>query len=259
MLELAIFESTPMPRAILTYHSIDDSGSIVSTTADTLRAHLTSLVSQGIKVVSPAETVESATPSAIALTFDDGFANFYTDAFPALSLSGLAATVLIVAGKCGRRSDWARQPRALKDRELLNWSKIRELQAAGMAFGAHSMTHPSLPGLAIEEAALEILESKREIEDRTGAAVECFGYPYGEFTRPIAGVVAENFRIGLSSDMGFVTRGSRREALERIDAYYLPGTFWIDRLFTPLGGGYVACRAAGRRLRRRFTARVGVQ
>lgn len=248
-----------MPRAILTYHSIDDSGSIVSTKAETLQGHLASLVSQGIEVVSPAESVESAAPSAIALTFDDGFANFYTEAFPALSLNGLKATVLIVAGKCGQRGDWARQPRGLKDRELLSWSRIRELQAAGVAFGAHSMTHPSLPGLAIEEAALEILESKREIEDRTGAAVECFAYPYGEYTRPIADVVAENFRIGLSTDMGFVTGDSRREALERIDACYLRGTFWIDRLFAPLGGGYVACRAAARALRKRFTSRAGAQ
>ena len=245
-------QSTPMPRAILTYHSIDDSGSIVSTTAETLRRHLASLVSQCIEVVVPNKIAEETASSAVALTFDDGFANFYTDAFPALAQSGLTATVLIVAGKCGQRGDWARQPRELKTRELLSWSKIRELQAAGIVFGAHSMTHRSLPGLPMDEAASEILDSKRSIEDRTGAAVECFAYPYGEYTQPIADVVAENFQVGLSTDMGFLTTGSRFEALERIDAYYLRGTFWIDRLFAPLGGSYIACRAAARGLKKRF-------
>lgn len=248
-----------MPRAILTYHSIDDSGSIGSTAAETLRQHLGSLASQGIAAVAPGQITQARSPSAVALTFDDGFANFYTDAFPALSRSGLTATVLIVAGKCGRSGDWARQPSALKNRELLTWSKIRELQAAGMEFGAHSMTHRSLPDLAIGEATSEILDSKREIEDRTGAAVEYFAYPYGEYTRPIADIVAENFRIGLSTDMGFVTEGSRAAALERIDAYYLRRAFWIDRLFTPLGGSYVACRAAARGLKKRFTARASAQ
>jgi peptidoglycan/xylan/chitin deacetylase (PgdA/CDA1 family) len=214
------------------------------------------LVSQGIAVVAPGQLVQTTSPSTVALTFDDGFANFYADAFPELSLTGLTATVLIVAGKCGQRGDWARQPRALKNRELLTWSKIQELQAAGIAFGAHTMTHPSLPDLAIDKAASEILDSKREIEDRTGTAVECFAYPYGEYTRPIADVVAENFRIGLSTDMGFVTGDSSLETLERIDAYYLRGTFWIDRLFAPLGGGYVACRATARGLKKRFTSRA---
>jgi len=246
-----------MPRAILTYHSIDDSGSIVSTTAETLRRHLASLVSQGIEVVAPGQVAGAMWPSAVALTFDDGFANFYTDAFPALSLSGLTATVLIVAGKCGQRGDWARQPSALKNRELLTWSKIRELQAAGMEFGAHSMTHRSLTDLPIDKAASEILDSKRAIEDRTGAAAECFAYPYGEYTRPIADIVAENFRVGLSTDMGFVTRRSSFEALERIDAYYLRREFLIDRLFAPLGGSYITCRAVARGLKNRFEKVTG--
>lgn len=248
-----------MPRAILTYHSIDDSGSNLSITAPTLRRHLSSLVSQGVEVVSPSRVAETISPNAAALTFDDGFANFYTEAFPALSREGLNATVLIVAGKCGRSSDWARQPNAMKNRELLTWSKIQELQAAGVTFGAHSMTHASLPDLAMDVAALEILDSKRAIEDRTGEAVECFAYPYGEYTEPIAAIVARNFRIGLTTDMGFVCSGSRAEALERIDAYYLRGRFWMDRLFAPLGGRYVACRAAARRLRRRLTARAAAQ
>lgn len=245
-----------MSRAILTYHSIDGSGSIVSTPAETLELHLTSLGSQGAEVVSPGEIAKTKSASAVALTFDDGFANFYTRAFPLLAANGLSATVLIVAGKCGQSGDWARQPSELKDRELLTWSKIRELQGAGIEFGAHSMTHPSLPDLAIDKAASEIVDSKRALEDRTGAAVECFAYPYGDYTRPIADIVAENFQIGLSTDMGFVTAGSRTEALERIDAYYLRGEFWMDRLLAPLGSGYVACRAAARGLKKRFTSRA---
>lgn len=248
-----------MPRAILTYHSIDDSGSILSTTPQTLWRQLAGLVSNGVEVVGPEQIAETTSPAAVALTFDDGFANFYTDAFPALSLAGLKATVLIVAGKCGQSSDWAGQPSAWKNRELLTWSRIRELQTAGVAFGAHSMTHPSLPQLSIDEAASEILDSKRAVEDRTGEAAECFAYPYGDYTAPIADIVAGNFRIGLSTDMGFVSSSSRAEALKRIDAYYLRRGFWMDRLFGPLGGGYVACRAAARGLKKRFTSRAGAQ
>ena len=144
-------------------------------------------------------------------------------------------------------------PEALAYALANGWPSGGVLSAeAGAVFGAHSMTHRPLPGLPMDEAASEILDSKSSIEDRTGAAVECFAYPYGEYTQPIADVVAKNFRVGLSTDMGFLTTGSRFEALERIDAYYLRGTFWIDRLFAPLGGSYIACQAAARGLKKRF-------
>jgi peptidoglycan/xylan/chitin deacetylase (PgdA/CDA1 family) len=245
-----------MLRAILTYHSIDDSGSIISTSEAAFERQAASLAAQAVVVTRPERIVDSMDelggPAAVALTFDDGFANLYVRAFPSLARHGLSATVLLVAGLCGGRSSWARQPESFFDRELMSWSKIQELQAAGINFGAHGIDHQSLSSLPFEQARAQIVNSKRLVEDRTGVAVECFAYPYGEISPPIVEIVAENFAVGLSAEMGFVNDQSQPEALERIDSYYLQQSFWFERLFQPSGRSYVGCRAAVRKWKQRL-------
>jgi peptidoglycan/xylan/chitin deacetylase (PgdA/CDA1 family) len=252
-----------MPRAILTYHSIDGSGSVVSTTEAVLARQIAGLATRSVDVVDPVAILdrsgETGNQDVVAITFDDGFANFYTRAFPILARHELSATVLLVAGLCGGTSAWARQPATFRDRELLTWSKIQELQTAGIQFGAHSVDHPSLPLLPIDAARGQILDSKQLIEDRTGTAVECFAYPYGEYSPAIAEIIAENFAVGLSTEMGFLSHLSRPEALERIDAYYLRQPFWFDRMFQASGHSYLACRATARILKQRLSGLAATQ
>jgi peptidoglycan/xylan/chitin deacetylase (PgdA/CDA1 family) len=60
----------------------------------------------------------------------------------------------------------------------LTWSQVRELHAAGIEFGSHTATHPQLTTLPAQDIEREIVSSKREIEDRLGAPVASFSYPY---------------------------------------------------------------------------------
>lgn len=238
-----------MLRAILTYHSIDDSGSVVSTSESTLARQMASLARQPVHIAAPAALArEQEEQHAVALTFDDGFANFYTRAAPILAEHSMSATVMLVAGLCGGKAIWNEQP----EPDLLTWSKINELQKAGIKFGAHSVDHPSLTSLSLDQARAQIVESKNIIEDRTGSTVDCFAYPYGEYSDALAEIVAENFAVGLTADMSFVNGQSRRELLERIDAYYLRSPFWFDRMFRASGRSYLKCRALARNSRRRF-------
>ncbi len=239
-----------MPRAIVTYHSIDDSGSILSTRVDQLRDLLRGLDAEGAEVVDlPSLLALSDSRPAVALTFDDGYANFLTEAAPALAESGAPATVFVVAGRCGQRGDWDRQPPSFRDRALLSWSQIDELNRAGVRFGAHGMTHRSLRGLSPEETREEILNSKRTIEDRTGVEVDCFAYPYGEHTPTAAEIVADHFRIGVTTELAYVGEEDVPEELPRIDSYYLKPKWVRRRIFWPTGRAYLAARAVARRLR----------
>ncbi len=63
---------------------------------------------------------------------------------------------------------------------MLTWDMVREMQAGGIAFGAHSVTHPIFSELTPQAARYEIVESKRCIEDRLGLPVTAFAYPYGK-------------------------------------------------------------------------------
>jgi peptidoglycan/xylan/chitin deacetylase (PgdA/CDA1 family) len=185
------------------------------------------------------------------LTFDDGYEDFYQEAFPILNEYRFPATVFLVAGYCGRSSDWPGQLSA-GQRPLLSWRKVTELHRAGIRFGAHTLTHRRLPALPWKEAAREVLDSKQQIEDHIGAAVSSFAYPYGADSPRLRTLVAENFAVGCSTRLGQLRPDSPRESLERIDTYYLSNLFWYRHLFHRRTSGYLLCRAQLRRWKNRL-------
>jgi len=77
---------------------------------------------------------------------------------------------------------------------MLNWEEIIELSREGVSFGSHTVNHPCLAGIPLEEAAREIGESKRILEEKTGREVTSFAYPYGsagDITREVRDLVEE--------------------------------------------------------------------
>jgi peptidoglycan/xylan/chitin deacetylase (PgdA/CDA1 family) len=154
----------------------------------------------------------------------------------------LEATVFLVAGMCGGSAQWRGQPQALRSSELLDWSKIAELQRAGIRFGAHTLTHPRLTSIEFEDACREISDSKKRIEDRTGEPVAAFAYPYGAESQRLQSYVRENFEVGCSTRLGYLNARSKPESLERIDVHYLRDLFWFRRLFRRSTGAYLASR-----------------
>lgn len=71
-------------------------------------------------------------------------------------------------------------PHDLGNEVGLSWDEIREMSNNGITFGAHTVTHPILTKLPLEEARREILDSKKRIEGEVGQAVTAFAYPNGE-------------------------------------------------------------------------------
>ena len=61
----------------------------------------------------------------------------------------------------------------------LTWDQIREMSGNGIDFGSHSCSHPIMSRLTRTQLVYEVLNSKREIEERTGKEVNTFCYPNG--------------------------------------------------------------------------------
>ena len=149
---------------ILTYHSLDHANSAISLRPEAFEQQMRWLIETGIPVVPLTEVLQS--PSAVALTFDDGFQNFRELAFPVIQDLSLPATVFVVTGHCGRENRWATQPVHIPTLDLLTWSEIEELARQGVEFGAHTVTHPNLVHLEPKAAEAEIHQSRIDIEDR---------------------------------------------------------------------------------------------
>jgi peptidoglycan/xylan/chitin deacetylase (PgdA/CDA1 family) len=128
-------------------------------------------------------------PRAVALTFDDGYQNFYDHAFPILRCYGLPATVFLVAGCIGGETQWLRcEGRTAYP--LMDGEAIGRLADFGIGFGSHTMHHPFLTHLSAEDQYEEITASRHVLEELLKRPVDLFSYPDGDHDV----VVAERVR-----------------------------------------------------------------
>jgi peptidoglycan/xylan/chitin deacetylase (PgdA/CDA1 family) len=251
--ESVTFDKVKVP--ILTYHSIDDSSSIISTSPQTFRQQMRTIIDLGFKTLSLRQfshalrTHKPIESNTVVLTFDDGFANFYTEAFPVLQDHGLTATVFLVAGHCGGYNDWAGNPPRLPRSKLLSWEQIRELSNAGIEFGSHTLSHPDLCTLPSEKARTEVERSKKVIEDSIGKPVESFAYPFGSINAAVRQLASEVYGSACSTIMGKVTSKSDLHALERVDTYYLSNPRTFGLLPTKAMDRYIAFRGTLRTIK----------
>lgn len=113
----------------------------------------------------------------VVLTFDDGFADFKTQALPVLKHYGFAGTVYIPTKYVGDTSRWM-DSIGEGSRPLLTWQDIREISSSKIELGAHSHTHPEMDILSLVAAREEIIQSKLLLEDHLKRPITSFCYPH---------------------------------------------------------------------------------
>jgi peptidoglycan/xylan/chitin deacetylase (PgdA/CDA1 family) len=127
----------------------------------------------------------------VALTFDDGYLDFYTNAWPILKEHNFTATSYIITGFVGGSA-------------YMTWDQIRELDATGMVdFGAHTVHHLDLQLLGPTRLWKEIYGSKLALEQQLGHPVTDFDYPSGEYNaQVIADVERAGFKTAVTTHYG---------------------------------------------------------
>ncbi|MCI0438816.1 MAG: polysaccharide deacetylase family protein [Chloroflexi bacterium] len=149
----------------------------------------------------------------VVITFDDGYMDTYTRAFPILKEYGMTATVLLVSGHIGGTNAWDRGE--VPATQLAGPSEIREMARHGIAFGSHSVTHRPMTALNCREAMAELADSKVAIEDMLGSEVSVFAYPYGRSTPVLRGMAQQ---AGYIAACGIEERENTLFNLSRVDA-----------------------------------------
>ena len=180
---------------ILTYHQIgDNTGSGISVSVETFTAHMQFLKDHGYRPISLEEAmgfIESGKkPSykAVVITFDDGFKNIRTHAYPVLQKLGFTATVFIVADFLGTDNDWSENKENLRSPLL----RIEDIAAMpDLSYGSHALSHRRLTKLSETEGYEEIISSRKKLQDRLGIPVLPFCYPYGDYNESFVRMVEE--------------------------------------------------------------------
>jgi peptidoglycan/xylan/chitin deacetylase (PgdA/CDA1 family) len=243
----------PSRSAILTYHSIDDSGSVISMPPATFRRHMDFLAKAGIPVVPLDRALIQ--PGSVAITFDDGFANLIDHAVPVLAEHNFPATIFLVTEYCGRQNNW---PGQSYDKAsvlpLMSWGQAAALTPA-ITLGAHTVSHPDLTRIRPQECERELRECQHQIEQRLGRPARWLAYPYGSSSIEVQQIASHYFDLAVGTTLRFLPAQPNPSArpnpmdLPRIDTFYLRDSFPIERLFTPVGSPYIGARNLLRQLR----------
>jgi peptidoglycan/xylan/chitin deacetylase (PgdA/CDA1 family) len=233
---------------ILMYHGITDESERrsayykVNTAPAMFERQMRFLKESGYETITLGEAVrslnrrESPGPKRVVITFDDGFRNFYTHAFPVLQKYGQTATMFLPTAyiKTTRAS--------FKDIECMTWDEVRELRKAGIEFGSHTVSHPKLVELNWTDIERELRDSKNEMETQLGARVTTFAYPYAFpqakplFVQKLSDALVENgYRCCVTTEVGRAHPGDNVYRLKRLP---MNGEDDVNLFRAKLEGGY---------------------
>jgi peptidoglycan/xylan/chitin deacetylase (PgdA/CDA1 family) len=144
----------------------------------------------------------------IIISFDDGWQEQFSTAFPILTKYGLSGTFFVYT-----------QP--LDHTQYKTWAQVRELAAAGNDIQSHSITHPHLRTLAPDAAYKEIAESKTTLEKRLGKPVVAFCYPFGEYNNTVIEMLKRaGYESAVTLAGGYRQRADELYTLHRIRVSY---------------------------------------
>jgi peptidoglycan/xylan/chitin deacetylase (PgdA/CDA1 family) len=212
-----------MKLTILMYHKIDEPspdvrhpGNFVSPTR--FVEQLDALLAWGYQSITFDQWVDYTIGQTLPLpkkpliiTFDDGYACFDKNAWPALRARKMTATVFLVAGQIGGSNAW-------EDDEvrfpLLSADRIIALQSEGVTFGSHSVSHKPLARIPREDAFQELSRSRWMLADLLGREVDVFAYPFSNQSREVR-------ELARQAGYRCAVRGQGRMNTKRIDPFGL--------------------------------------
>lgn len=181
------FINIPLAPAatVLVYHRIVDGGAPLlhdSVTLTEFQEQMRFITEEGYspmtvrELAALVEAGEEPPERSVVVTFDDGYLDTYTHAFPELDFFRMPATVFVAAGHIGASTPF---PWLGSDGgKPMDWQQVGKLHKAGVEIASHTYSHPFTPNLTQNELCLELERSKGRIEEKLGAPVHSLALPY---------------------------------------------------------------------------------
>ena len=221
---------------ILGYHRVGafKKDHVPTVSGEAFERQLACLTRRGYRVLSLDEVADGLDRGqplprrSVAITFDDGYEETATVAWPLLKRCGFSATVFVTPAEVGQPG-------------FLTWAQVVELARDGMTIGNHTMHHSYLPLVPEERLSEELVLSKRLLEDRIGRPVHFISYPVGGFTPAAQAVIRQaGYRAACTTNRAVSAKGVDRFALRRVKVTERDRHPWL--FLAKLSGYYDAFR-----------------
>lgn len=217
---------------VLNYHKIDDTFISLAVRPEDFEYQMKYLHDNGYHTISPDELYESLSGSRelpdnpVLITFDDGYLDNYTNAYPILKKYGFKATIFVVTSFLG------------KDKRYMTWDQARKMDANGISIESHTVDHKPMTDLTDDQLRMELVESKKKAEEELGHSVDYMAYPTGTYNLHIAELVKEaGYKAAFTIKYGNVDKASNIYALERVPIFHTENTNkdFLERIrYTPI-------------------------
>jgi len=226
---------------ILNYHSISSdfnnkSSKYASVSLKVFSAQMKYLYDKDYKIIDLDDFLEikqnqqQIPPKTIILTFDDGYANNYINAFPIFSKYSFKAVISVITEHIDKNIPfpWLNQS-VLEDGEEkklnlpLSKTQLKIMSEYGITIASHTKSHRALSRLEKKDVMKEIIESKKNLEEILSKEVKYFAYPYGswgDFGLEDKEIVkSAGYKAALSTKVGSNNSKSDLFELKRIPIY----------------------------------------
>ncbi len=202
---------------VLVYHSIDNTNSVLSVSPDTLRKQFKFFRDKGYETLSLEDYFRhrkenKSLDKKLLITFDDGYQNMYTGAFPILKEFSFSAVIFLVTDHIGKTANWilrdskiieerltsslsaaevdldaeAKRQQEIANYPLLTWDEVEEMHAGGVDFQSHSHSHHFISTLDETDLHKELALSREILEEKLKKKITGFCYPYCDYEHPQA-------------------------------------------------------------------------
>ena len=205
---------------ILNYHKVDTLNHALSVSSQEFEEQMEYLYKNQYTTITPDQLMsylkhgKELPAKPIMITFDDGYLDNYTNAYPIMKKYGFTATIFIVTNQVGI------------DPNFMTWDQIREMQQNGIVFGSHTVHHKSLTSLKKEQIISELTQSRADIAEQLGSQPKYFAYPTGTYNSDIEEMVRlAGYKAAFTINYGQVGPDSDLYALERIPIFKGQKTF----------------------------------
>ncbi|NNM20031.1 MAG: polysaccharide deacetylase family protein [Gammaproteobacteria bacterium] len=236
-------------KAIITFHSIDNSGSVLSYPPKAFSCFMEALQESDLPVLGLDDLLQANTKRGIAITFDDGMRSLHKDALPILRDHAAPAHLYLTTGAVGNTNRWPTQPGGAPVFDMLSWDEIEQLHGAGVSIESHTHSHPDMRDLDNAAMEQECETADTLIEKRIGRRPGYFAYPYGYRNEQACDFVRRRYKAAVTTELGTLDGKEDSAKLPRLDSYYLRAGWMQRNLDSSLSRAYLSLRGWLRILR----------